>query len=289
MSKILIFGGSGFLGQHLVKKLLNDYDVSCLVRNPNNYPYDSIKGDILQPQSYESALEDCDLVINLVGQMDPNLDQLVSSNITGSFNLLNSVIKNNIKKIILISTINVYGENKNFPSKETDELLPLSNYGMVKMLNERIYENFSNLFDIDISVLRLSGVYGPGKIKGFFPQLIKSINDKNIILKPYNNGNQLRDFIYVDDAINGIIKSINYNNSGFNIFNISSGIRYSIKEIISQVEKISNTKIHVEYNPEKFDEECIWADNSKAKNLFNFTPSISLENGIRKTLNCKSK
>jgi UDP-glucose 4-epimerase len=285
MSKILIFGGTGFLGQHLIKKIQRNYDFSYLTRNSKDFSNNSIKGDILQPDSYDYVLENTDIIINLVGQMVPDLEKFVETNIVGSLNLLNSAIKNNVKKIILVSTINVYGENKQFPSKETDSLFPLSNYGMIKMLNEKLYENFSNLYDLDITILRLSGVYGPGKIKGFFPQLISSVCNKDIILKPYNDGNQFRDLIYVDDAINGIIQSINYNSSGIEIFNISTGIRHSIKEMISLTKNISNSKIHVEYNPKKFDEECIWANNSKAKKLLDFNPVTSLENGIKKTLN----
>ena len=287
MSKILIFGGSGFLGQHLLEKMQGTFDFSTVVHNSNDFSNNSIKGDIVQPTSYESILENTDIIINLAGQMDPNLSQFVKTNIVGGFNLLNSAIKNNVKKIILVSTMNVYGENKNSPSKETDDLSPLTNYGMVKMLNEKLYENFSNLYDIDITILRLAGVYGPGKIKGFFPQLISSINNNDIILRPYNDGNHLRDFIYVDDAVTGIIKSIKYNSSGTEIFNISTGTRYSIKEMISITEKISNADIHVEYIHEKFDEECIWADNSKAKKFLDFSPTISLEDGIKKTLDCR--
>ena len=198
---------------------------------------------------------------------------------------MNSAVKYNIKNIILISTINVYGENNNSPSKETDILSPISNYGIIKMMNEKLYEHFSKIYDINITILRLSGVYGPGKIKGFFPQMINAITDESIILKPYNYGNQLRDFIYIDDVIDGILKSINHNSSGFNIFNISSGNRYSIKEIISITEKLSNSHIGVEYSSKKFDEKCLWADNSKAKLILNFDPKISLNSGIQKTLN----
>ena len=90
--------------------------------------------------------------------------------------------------------------------------------------------------------------------------------------------------IYVDDAINGIIQSINYNSSGTNIFNISTGKRHSVNELISITEKISNTKINIEYMDDKFDEESIWANNSKAQEMLDFVPQTTLEDGIRKTL-----
>lgn len=287
--KILIFGGTGFLGQHLIKKLHEKHEIIAINHNSNfsvsnTINYNIINGDILKPQTYESVLDSVDLVINLVGQMESNLENLVRTNISGSLNLLNSIIKNKMKKIILISTISVYGENKNFPSKEEDELFPLTNYGKIKMITEKLYQNFSVLHDLDITILRLSGVYGPGKIKGFFPQMINSVKTGQI-LTPYNFGNQLRDFIFVDDAIDGIVNSLNYDFKGTSIFNISTGKRNSINEVINLVEKISNTKINIKYNSEKYDEESIWADNSKAKKFLNFEPKISLEDGIKNTLN----
>jgi nucleoside-diphosphate-sugar epimerase len=285
MSKILIFGGSGFIGKHLIDKMNGNYDFLSLSRNLEDNSTCSKVGNILEPKSYELFLENTETIINLVGQVESNLEHFTSSNLTGSLNLLNSAVKYNIKNIILISTINVYGENNNSPSKESDTLSPISNYGIIKMLNEKLYEHFSKVHGINVTILRLSGVYGPGKIKGFFPQLINAINDKSIILKPYNYGNQLRDFIYIDDVIDGILKSINHNSSGFDIFNISSSNRYSIKELISITEKLSNSQIAVEYSSKKFDEKCLWADNSKAKLMLNFAPKISLNSGIQKTLN----
>ena len=281
MSKILILGGSGFLGQHLVNKMQGSYDFSFTAHNSKDF---SDRIDILQPHSYESLLENTDTVINLIGQIDTDLQKFVQTNIVGSTNLLKSSKKNNVKKIILVSTINVYGDNKDRPSKETDELKPQSNYGMIKMINEKLYENFSKLYGIDITILRLAGVFGPDKVKGFFPQMINAVHNKDIVLKPYNNGNNTRDLIYVDDAINGIIQSINYNSSGTNIFNISTGERHSVNELISITEKISNTKINIEYMDDKFDEESIWANNSKAQEILDFVPQTTLEDGIRKTL-----
>lgn len=285
MPKILLFGGSGFIGKHLINKMNGKYDFLSLSRNLEDNSMCSKIADILKPESYEPFLENTETIINLIGQIGPNLDQFTSANLTGSLNLLNSAVKYNVKNIILISTINVYGENNNSPSKETDILSPESNYGIIKMMNEKLYEHFSKIYGINVTILRLSGVYGPGKIKGFFPQMINAINDKTIILKLYNYGNQLRDFIYIDDAIDGILKSISHKSSGFDIFNISSGNRYSIKEIISITEKLSNSHIGVEYSSKKFDEKCISADNSKSKLILNFDPKISLNSGIQKTLN----
>lgn len=285
MPKILLFGGSGFIGKHLINKMNGKYDFLSLSRNLEDNSMCSKIADILKPESYEPFLENTETIINLIGQIGPNLDQFTSANLTGSLNLLNSAVKYNVKNIILISTTHVYGENNNSPSKETDILSPESNYGIIKMMNEKLYEHFSKIYGINVTILRLSGVYGPGKIKGFFPQMINAINDKTIILKLYNYGNQLRDFIYIDDAIDGILKSISHKSSGFDIFNISSGNRYSIKEIISITEKLSNSHIGVEYSSKKFDEKCICADNSKSKLILNFDPKISLNSGIQKTLN----
>ena len=94
-----------------------------------------------------------------------------------------------------------------------------------------------------------------------------------------------RDFLFIDDVIDCIDNTINYKNDGFNIFNISSGIRYSMNTLISKIEKITNTKLNIKYNPEIPDEKCIWADNSKARKLLGFEPKFDIDYGLKSLIN----
>jgi len=115
--------------------------------------------------------------------------------------------------------------------------------------------------------------------------LINSTKDNKIIPECYNNGNQQRDILFIDDVINCIHNAITYEHDGFEIFNVSSGERYSMNDLISKIESITNTKLNIQYNSEVPDEKCIWADNSKAKQLLNFEPKFDIDLGLNLSIN----
>jgi len=282
MTKILLLGGSGFLGQSLLRKLEQKNSVKLMIHNSNlQTNAQKFNGDILSKNSFIHEIRDDQIIINLLGQITSNESDLIDSNILGGLNLLNSCIDKKIKHIILISSINVYGENLERPSKEIDPLHPKTTYGIVKMITERIYRQFSETNGINVTVLRLADIYGPNKKNGFLTQIINSLNDKTIVPVCYNDGKQQRDMLYIDDAIGCILNVINNPNQGFHSFNVSSGKRYSINELISKIEKIAKSKLAVNYSSEIPDEKCIWADNEKAKKFLKFEPKIDIEIGLK--------
>ena len=282
MTNILLLGGTGFLGKSLLDKLEKSNSVKIMIHNSDlETSAKKFKGNILSPDSFIDQIDDDQIIINLLGQKTPNDSDFITSNILGTINLLNSCIQKKIKGIILISTINVYGENLERSSKETDSLYPKTTYGIVKMITEKIYKQFSEMYGINITILRLGDIYGPTKKNGFLTKLIHSTKDKKIIPECYNNGNQERDILFIDDAINCINNAINFEHNGFEIFNVSSGTRYSINDLISKIELISNTKLNIKYNSKIPDEKCIWADNSKARKLLDFEPKFDIDYGLK--------
>ena len=282
MNKILLLGGTGFIGKVLLNKLEQYHSTKIMIHSTNlQTTAQKFKGDILNKKSFFDEIRNDETIINLLGQLTANESDCIKSNILGGLNLLNSCIDKKIRQIILISSINVYGENLKRSSKETDPLNPVSNYGEIKMITEEMYRYFSEMYGINVTVLRLAGIYGPNGNSGFLTQIIKSIKNKNIIPICYNNGEQQRDMLYIDDAIDCILNTLNSEPRGFNIFNISSGNRYSMNELISMIERISKEKISVKYSSEIPDEKCIWADNSKAKKLLKFNPKIKIETGLK--------
>jgi UDP-glucose 4-epimerase len=282
MNKILLLGGSGFIGKSLVKKLEKTNSVKLMIHNSDvKTNSKKFKANILSRDSFVDQIDNDQIIINLLGQITTNEFDFFSSNIIGGLNLFNSCIGKKIKKIILISSINVYGENLDRPSKETDDLFPKTMYGHVKMLTENLYKDFSKTYGINVTMLRLASIYGPTKKNGFLSKLIHSSKDKKIIPECYNNGNQERDILFIDDAINCINNAINFEHNGFEIFNVSSGKRYSVNNLISKIELISNTKLNIKYNSEIPDEKCIWADNSKARKILNFKPKFDIDSGLK--------
>ena len=285
MTDILLLGGTGFLGTSLLRKLEKSNSVKLMIHNSDlDTSAQKFKGNIISKNSFINEIRDNETIINFLGQMTSNESDLINSNVIGGLNLLDSCINKKIKRIILISSINVYGENLEKPSKETDQLHPKTNYGFVKMITEKIYQHYSEINDINVTVLRLAGIYGPDKKTGFLNEIIRSAFDKKIIPVCYNKGNQQRDILFIDDAIDCIQNAINYVHDGFNIFNISSGNRYSVNDLVSKIENITNLKISMKYSSEVPDERCIWADNSKAKKFLNFKPRFDIDTGLKLTI-----
>ena len=285
MNKILLLGGSGFIGKSLVTKLEKNNSIKLMIHNSDvKTNSKKFKANILSRDSFIDEIDNDQIIINLLGQKTTNEFDFFSSNIVGGLNLFNSCIGKKIKKIILISSINVYGENLDRPSKETDDLFPKTMYGNVKMLTENLYKDFSKTYGINVTILRLANIYGPTQKNGFLTKLIHSTKDKKIISECYNNGNQERDILFIDDAINCINNAINFEHSGFEIFNVSSGKHYSVNDLISKIELISNTKLIIKYNSEIPDERRIWADNTKAKKFLQFEPKINIETGLKNTM-----
>lgn len=286
MNEILLLGGTGFLGSLLVKNLEKTQPLKIMIHDSNFHTSaKKFRGDIMKKNSFYKEITNNETIINLVGQISPNDLSYINLNILGSLNLLNSCIDKKIDRIILISTIHVYGENWKRPSKENDLLVPKSQYGIVKMITEKIYQYFSDTYGINITILRLAGMYGPTKKTGFIAQLLKSLHDSTIHSNLFNNGRQFRDLLYVDDAVDGIVKAINVPQKGFQIFNISSGKRYSMEKLVSLIELISHKKISVKYTNIIPDERCIWADPLKAKKILKFQPKTSIEQGIKFAIN----
>ncbi len=285
MTKIILLGSSGFIGRSLLKKLVEEkFEVKSLLHDAHsdlksNFFY----GDILDPTLLENVIEDNDIIINLIGQIDESF-KFVNTNILGSINILNSCIKKKGVRIILASSISIYGENLDSISKENDIPKPQTTYGHVKLITEKIHEHYSRTTGLDITVLRFSTLYGPHKKSGFIIGLINSLKNNNVNVV-FNNGNQIRDLLFVNDAVSGIIQAIKNTQKGFVIFNITSGNQYSVNKIIKIIEEFSNKKLLVKLSKNMPDERRLCADNSKAVNILGFSPKIDIETGMKITIN----
>ena len=282
MTNILLLGGTGFIGKSLLSKIENKNSIKMMIHNSNlETSAQKFRGNILSTDSFIDQITNDQIIINLLGQTTSNESDFFTSNILGGLNLLNSCIQKKIKGIILVSTINVYGENLERSSKETDTLNPKTTYGIVKMITESIYKQFSEKYGINVTILRFGNIYGPTKKTGFLNTIINSLVDKKITPICYHEGKQERDFLFLDDAVDCIKNIIDYDHNGFQIFNISSGNRISINSLVLKIEEITNSKITLEYSSKIPDEQSIWADNSKAKKLLNFEPKFDIDSGLK--------
>jgi nucleoside-diphosphate-sugar epimerase len=282
MARIILLGASGFIGSNLLLELKKqNYEIKAMINKKKlSITVPNFSGNILTPKILDRVLKKDDIVINLIGQISKNHKNFIQTNILGSINLLDSCYRKKVKKIIFLSSINVYGENTKSPSLETDSLKPLTTYGHVKMLSEELYKSYAKTYDLNIILLRLSNVYGPKKKLGFISNLINSINNKKIKNIAFNDGKQYRDLLFIDDVIIGIMSSLKNSRKGFHIYNLCSGKRYSVKNIIKIIEKLSSKQVNVKFSDIIPDEKCIWGDNSKANKLLNFSPTVNLIDGL---------
>ncbi len=277
-----MFGGSGFVGKSLLEKLVHE-KFNVIVSKNKSKIKDNVKifdGNILDINSFESKIKNNDIIINLAGQFKGNFSNFIDLNIKGGLNLLEACKKKKGVRIILISSVNVYGESNGKASKENQEIKPQNMYGIIKILTENLYQTYSKNFGMDITVLRLANLYGVNKKNGLILNMINAIK-KNKIVTINHLGNQERDYLYIDDAINGIIKTIQNPQKNFQIFNITSGNGIKTKSVIKIIEKLSNKKIRKKIVKNAPDEKSIYADNAKAKKILSFVPKIGMEDGIK--------
>ncbi len=286
---ILICGGTGFVGQNLVKQLVNDGRKINLLLHENlpksleglKESITIFKGDLLNKKSLVDPVNSSDIIINLVGSFFKDIHPL---NFTANYNLLEVCKNHNPKKIIFTSSQSVYGEKKNKPFEETDEPCPITDYGLMKLLAEEMYKFYSYNHNIPSVILRLSNVYGPMQRKGVIFNFINSaLADKEISV--HDAGKQKRDYVYVDDVVDGMVKSIDYKSKNFEILNLAGPGAYSLLDVIDCIKTDLKKEIKssfVSYNEP--DIRCSWSNYEKAKKLLGYTPKVNLEEGIHKTI-----
>jgi len=319
-NKIFITGAAGFIGFHVSKTLLEKGFRVYGIDNINNYYDTQIKKDRLKIlKSYDDfyfkkinlgkgksldnffKLIKPTEVINLAAQAGVrysfiNPEAYIESNLDGFFNVLNCCKKYKIKHLIYASSSSVYGLNKDYPFSELSNVdHPVSLYAASKKSNELLAHSYSHLFGLPTTGLRFFTVYGPwGR-----PDMSLFIFVKNILenkkINIFGNGKMLRDFTYIDDIVDSIVrlvlkppkksKSINPSSSSapWRIFNIGNNSPITLLEYIKIIEKILNKKAKKKYFPmQPGDVRATAANTDLLYKYIGFKPSTDLEEGINK-------
>ena len=309
--KILITGCAGFIGFHLAKKLLSNnkfrvygidnlntyYDVRLkqdrlkILKKYINFNFKKLDISNFAKLSKNFKENKYDYVINLAAQAGvrysiTNPDTYFENNISGFYNIL-EVSKNiKIKHLIFASTSSVYGDQSKWPLKEnfnTDK--PLSFYAATKKINEVMAYSYSNIYKLPCTGLRFFTVYGPyGRPDMALFKFVKNINSAKRI-KLYNNGNHYRDFTYVDDIVESIIRLIKKppkEKIPYEIFNIGGSKPHHLKKtFLRYIEKILSKKAMINNLPMQMgDIFKTHADTKKLQNKINYKPKTNLKNGI---------
>lgn len=296
--KILVTGGAGFIGSHLVDELIKaGHDVVVIDKlstgkkenlNPaaKFYKLDVLSDEI--KNVFES--EKPETVFHLAAQIDvakSSADPVgdANENIIGSINLLENCKKYKVKKFIFSSTAAVYGDTNQIPTPENHPNSPLSPYGIGKLTIEKYLNYYYNTFHLDYIALRYSNVYGPRQISQGEGGVVaifcdNLINEKIPVI--YGDGKQTRDFIYVKDVVAANLLALESDKVG--IYNISTGLETRINDLAKLIKKELKSDIDFTHvDPRPVDQFNSALDNTKAKSELKFLPRITLEQGIKET------
>lgn len=299
--RILVTGGAGFIGSHVVDNLVEKgYEVTVLdnlstgkVENIRPHINDKtikfVNGDITDANTVKKALQGCNTVIHLaaaVSVLQSIKDPLLVSevNVTGTLNVLNSSVRAKISKFVFASSAAVYGDAKP-PHHEDLQLRALSPYAATKIAGEYFCKAFQASYDLPTVILRYFNVYGSrmksdtyGSVMTNFMKRI-SANKQPVI---YGNGKQTRDFIHVNDVAKATVLALENQNVAGIAFNVAMGKPTTVTNLYKMFLKVLDRKVKARYLSARLgDVKESYADVSLIKKELHFYPSLSLEAGLR--------
>lgn len=309
---ILVTGGAGFIGSNLIDQLLvSGHNVICidnfdpfydrkdkrknLCEASKHQNFILIEGDIRNQSDLKKcfSLHPIDLVIHLaakagVRQSINNPGSYYDVNVTGTLNILEAMKKYNVNKMLFASSSSVYGNSKNVPFSESDNVdFPISPYAASKKAGELLCYTYHHLYGFDIFCLRFFTVYGPRQRPDLAIHKFTNLILKNQPIEVYGDGNSARDYTYINDTVAGITKASDYL-KGFDIFNLGESKAISLFDMVETIEKILGKKAIKKFLPaQPGDVDITFADITKSRKFIGYDPQWNFEGGIKEFLKWK--
>jgi len=291
---VLVTGGAGFIGSHLVDRLVADGSEVVVIDNLQAGKMENlesvldritfIKGDIRDVELLKRAIADVDVVFHIGANAsvpdsveNPRYD--FETNALGTFNVLEASTNSDVKKIVYASSAAVYGEPEYTPIDEGHPLQPISPYGASKLAGEKMGFAFNETYGLDFTAIRIFNTYGPRQPRYVMYDFIKKLRKNPKKLEVLGTGEQVRDCCYISDMVDAFMLVAE---KGDEIYNAAGGIPTSIKELAEfMVSEISpNAKIQYGVKSWKGDINTLIADITKLRDL-GFKPKVPLEEGVR--------
>lgn len=295
-------GGGGFIGSNIADRLLQEGHYVRIFERPRVNPYrtfssnetiDWVTGDFSSAHDLRTALEDIDVVIHLISTTLPkssNEDPIydIQSNVISTLQMLNIMAEKGIKKLVFISSGGtVYGKPIYLPIDEQHPTNPVVSYGISKLTIEKYLALYEDLHGINSIILRVSNPFGERQrvvtaqgAVGIF--IYRALHSETIEI--WGDGSIIRDYLYISDLAEAFLKVLDYNGPK-RIFNISSGQGTSLNDLLIMIKEILGGPIDYRYLPGRaFDVPINILSNELAKNELNWTPKVSIKDGIERTI-----
>jgi UDP-glucuronate 4-epimerase len=309
MKNILITGGAGFIGSHLVDHLLaegrwrvtvvddfNDsYEPEIKQQNVQAHrkhpDYELHEADIRDRQALERVFwqTQFDIIVHLAARagVRPSLahPQLyVDTNINGTMNLLELARNNGVRQFVFGSSSSVYGVNEKVPFSEDDPIFhPISPYAATKAAGELLCHTYSHLYGLRCLCLRFFTVYGARQRPDLAIHKFARLISQGKPIPVFGDGTTRRDYTYIDDIIAGVRAAIDYRQSDFEVINLGESQTVELRELISLLEKELGIQAKIDHQPlQPGDVPQTFADITKARRLLGYNPQTRIEDGIKK-------
>jgi len=302
--RVLVTGGGGFIGSHLAERLLRDgHDVRVLDnfssgRRDNLLPLLSeielVEGDIQSYERVHTAVRGCDLVVHQAAL--PSVPRSVqdpltsnATNVIGTLNVLLAARDSGVQRVVCASSSSVYGANETLPKAEHLPVEPISPYAVGKLASEGYCRSFWEVYGLDTVALRYFNVFGPrqdplSQYAAVVPIFISALLEgKQPVI--YGDGNQTRDFTYIENVVDGTTLALTAPGVAGKVFNVAFGGGVTVNELFERVRELAGADVeprYVEARPGEVRQSQ--ADISRAASELGYEPSVSLRDGLSLTI-----
>ena len=301
--KALVTGGGGFIGSHLVDRLLRDgYEVRVLDNFATGHrenlsdaegEYELIEGDVQSYERAHTAVRGCDLVFHLAAL--PSVprsiqDPLTStaSNVTGTLNVLLAARDEDVRRVVFASSSSVYGPQREFPQREEAAARPISPYGVSKLAAEGYCRAFTQVYGLETVAVRYFNVFGPrqdplSQYAAVIPKFITMVlaGERPVI---YGDGEQSRDFTYIDNTVDGTVLAASAEGVAGETFNVACGEGTTLNQLVEHIGELSGEPVEPIYaERQPGDLQRSLADISRAREALGYEPAVDIRAGLEKT------
>jgi nucleoside-diphosphate-sugar epimerase len=301
--KVLVTGGGGFIGSHLVDRLLRDGNQVRVLDNfatghrENLLGVDGeielVEGDIQSYERVHNAVRGCELVYHLAAL--PSVprsiqDPLTStaSNVTGTLNVLLAARDEDVRRVVFASSSSVYGPQREFPQREEAPARPISPYGVSKLAAEGYCRAFTRVYGLETVAVRYFNVFGPrqdplSQYAAVIPKFITAVlhGERPVV---FGDGEQSRDFTYIDNTVDGTVLAGSAAGAEGETFNVACGEATTLNELLRHLGELSGKPIEATYaerQPGDLDRSL--ADISRAREVLAYQPAVDIRDGLEKT------